>query len=210
VGAIVSKGTVEREYRLSVPNIETMVTDTAFILGSLRNRPFADRRQAGIIGMSNGAFAAVLMHLRNPEISAIVSLDGTIGEQAAARVLPKDPYFDASNVRAALLHLYATENPYLTLDTISSFINAERMLAAMPKMRHSDFLSYGIYERSVPGISGVPRIDNSAGFDWVCRLTLHFLRAQLLQDQESRKFLKNAVNQNPATDWISSITLQLP
>ena len=210
VGAVNSKGTIERDYRLSIPDIETMVTDTMLVLAALRSLPGADQDRAGIIGMSNGAFAAVLAHLRNPQISTIVSLDGTIGEQAANRILPKDPYFDPAKIRASILHLYTTGNPYLTLEPIHSFVHSERTLVAMPGMRHYDFLAYGFYESIIPGFLGSPPTDHSSGFELVSRFTIQFFLAKLASVEDSRKFLESALMKNPAPDWIQSITSEKP
>jgi hypothetical protein len=62
--------------------------------------------------MSNGALAAVAL-ANQVRIAAIVSLDGTIGERAAARVLPELPSAATPATVPPLVHLCAPESAYL-------------------------------------------------------------------------------------------------
>ena len=167
VAAVVSKGTSQYAYRLSSADIATMTADLGFVLQALRQRPEFNDDRIAVIGMSNGAFAGVLLHARDARVTALVSLDGTIGERAAGRILPEDPNFSARTIRAATLHLYTPDNPYLDFSLLNSLDQAPRYLVEFKQMRHWEFLSYASYVG--------PAKANQQGFATVCRMTLSFL-----------------------------------
>ena len=59
--------------------------------------------------MSNGALGAIAL-ANATRVQAIVSLDGTVGERAAARVLPELASAATPVSVPPLLHLYAPDN----------------------------------------------------------------------------------------------------
>lgn len=205
VGAIPSKGASVYEYRLSVPNLEAMIADIKFVEETLKDFPSADKNNLGLIGMSNGAMGALGRHLSNPHVKAIVSLDGSVGDKGVIPALKRFKDYNPSALNARLLHLYTPNNPNLDFSLIDSYQNAERYLVSIPRMRHADFISYGMLEHFVPKIWGNSPGDTKAGFEWVCRFTLHFLKVYLKKNVKSKKFLKNSPDENGIPPGLLSV-----
>src|SRR5262249_15017364 len=179
VAATESQGSFQPAYRLSVADLETMVRDAESVLRAGRALSSAAPGRFAAIGMSNGALAAVKLALRNRDLRAIVSLDGTIGEQAAARVIPGDPYYDLARISAPIAHFYTDRNAYLQLDQLKGWSHSPRLLVLMREMRHPEFLAHAEFERFVPGIAGRPEGAAGSAYEWLCKKTLAFLQAAL-------------------------------
>lgn len=188
VAAIESKGARDVAYRLSRENLDAMVEDGVFAITRMRRQPYVSG-QLGIIGMSNGAIAAVATQLSGIAPQAIVSLDGGIGERAGGTYLNERTNGMPAAFTAPLLHLYTPDNPALQLQHIRSYESAPRMLIRVGHLRHGDFLTGGALERIAPGFFGPAPRDASVGFEFVARYTYHFFRSHLTRDATSTQFL---------------------
>jgi hypothetical protein len=176
VAGVISRGAERGAYRLSVADVQAMTTDLRFALEHVRGLPFVDTSHVGAIGMSNGSFAAVGLANQLP-IDAIVSLDGTVGERAAARVLPELPSAAAPASTPPLLHLYAPENAFLDFAELRK--RPGRCLTIqVPDVAHSDFLTFALLRPVDPNAS--PRRDRVIEkFGAMRRLTRAFLASRL-------------------------------
>ena len=172
IAGVMSKGETAGAYRLSVGDVRGMVADLEIALRSVRALPFVDPDRVAVIGMSNGAFGAVGLGLRVP-VAAIVSLDGTIAERAAVRILPELTAANPLPRQPSVLHLYTPDNPYLDLAQLKA--RGPRCAAVrIPALAHADFLSFGAL---VPvGPPPFTRLRPAEKFASINRLTLEFLR----------------------------------
>jgi hypothetical protein len=159
-------------YRLSVDAVGGMIADLETALRTLGELPFVNRDRASVIGMSNGAFGAVGLGLRTP-VTAIISLDGTIAEGAAARILPELSAATPLPPQPRVLHLYTPDNKYLDLAQLKARGPACTAVR-IPAVAHADFLSFGAL---VPvGPPPFTRLRPAEKFAAINRLTLSFLR----------------------------------
>jgi predicted esterase len=140
VVGVISRGADRGAYRLSVADVEAMTADLRFALDHVRSLPFVDASRVSIIGMSNGAFAALGL-ANQTRIDAIVSLDGTVGERAAARVLPELPSAAKPVSVPPLLHLYAPENAFLDFAELRKR-PGDCFTIRVPAVAHADFLTF--------------------------------------------------------------------
>jgi hypothetical protein len=181
VAGVISRGAERAGYRLTVADVQAMADDLIFALARVRSAPFVDTSRIGVIGMSNGALGAVALANRT-RVDAMVSLDGTIGERAAARVLPELGSASAPASTPPLLHLYAPENSYLDFSELRKR-PGECVTVRVPDIGHSDFLTFALL-RPV-NISEAPRRDRVVQkFSSVVRLTREFLSAKLGPDAD--------------------------
>jgi hypothetical protein len=176
VAGVISRGAERGAYRLSVADVQAMTADLRFALDRVRELPGVDASRVGVIGMSNGALAAVGLANLIP-IDAIVSLDGTVGERAAARVLPELPAAATPATVPPLLHLYAPENSFLDFAELRK--RPGRCLTIrVPDVAHSDFLTFALLRPVDPAAS--PRRDRvTEKFGAMRRLTRAFLASHL-------------------------------
>jgi dienelactone hydrolase len=191
VAAVKSRGAADVDYRLSRENLDAMVSDLAFVATRLTRDLTVAAGGVGVIGMSNGAIAGMGLQLQRHDVSAVVSLDGGIGEDAGGTFLKERASGDVSRLAAPILHLYAPDNPHLNLAHLRSYTNAARTLVFVRGMRHQDFLAYPMFDRVVDRFSGAPSTDAIPGFEWASRYTLRFLKAMMQRDTDSAEWLTN-------------------
>lgn len=171
-GFVVAGVMPRTDYRLSAEAIRTMVADLETAFKTVRTNTFVDRSRVAVIGMSNGAFGAVGLGLRRP-LNAIVSLDGTIAEQVAARILPELVAANPLPAPPRVLHLYTPDNQYLDLAQLEARGPACTAVR-VPAVAHADFLSFGAL---VPvGPPPFTRLRPAEKFAAINRLTLAFFR----------------------------------
>jgi hypothetical protein len=121
VAAVKSRGATEPDYRLSRENLDAMVSDLAFVAARMEREPNVAGGGVSVIGMSNGSIAGVGLQLRGLRVSAVVSLDGGIGEDAGGTFLKERAAGDLSRFSSPILHLYAPNNRHLNLDHLRSY-----------------------------------------------------------------------------------------
>lgn len=204
VAAIESKGARDAPYRLSRENLDAMVQDAVFTIDHMRHESYVSR-QLGIIGMSNGAIAAVALQVAGILPQAVVSLDGGIGERAGGTYLSERSRGTPAMFTVPLLHLYTPDNPSLDLQYIRSYVAAPRVLVSVGHLRHGDFLAGGALEGIVPGFNGAAPSDASLGFKLVSRYTYQFLRWHLTGDDAASHFLSAQPEQNGASAGLLEI-----
>jgi dienelactone hydrolase len=189
VAAVRSRGATDPAYRLSRENLDAVVADHDLVAARMLREPNVAQTPIGIIGMSNGSIVAMAMQLRRP-VSAIVSLDGGIGENAGGIYLRERSSGNLAALSAPVLHFYAPNNPHLNLEHLRSYQSAQRTLVFVRGMRHIDFLAYPSFEQLLPGFSGTDMAaDAQPGFVWVNRYTLHFLDAHMRNSKHGVRFM---------------------
>ena len=177
VAGLPSRDAEAGPYRLSVANLDAMGRDLAFVLRTLRSESFVDDRPPAVLGMSNGALGAIALELQSGPLTAIVSLDGTIGERVAGQAVPKMTRADGARLAAPLLHFYAPVNSYLDFTELRSEPRSFCRLAELPGMAHSDFLSDAMF-KAAANPSSEPARTNGRAFAWMARRTVEFLLAR--------------------------------
>ncbi len=174
-------------------DFEATVRDMEFVWSVLQDEPNVDRAHLAVMGHSVGAIEAVILGMRNANVSAVIGLDGTYGFEGLSSALTNSYAYDPGKMRAAFLDLRrardAQGNEPLDLSAVESFHHSERTLITIDKMHHSDFTSFamiGAYFHT-PLPAGYPpnswnRETGRAGYQTVCRIVLSTLNADLNSD----------------------------
>lgn len=174
-------------------DFEATVRDMEFAWSVLQDEPSVDRTHLAVMGHSVGAIEAVLLGMRNGNVSAVIGLDGTYGFEGLSSALTSSYGYDPGKMRADFLDLRRAQgaqgNEPLDLSAVESFRHSDRTLITIDKMHHSDFTSFamiGAYFHS-PLPTGYPlnrwnRETGRAGYQTVCRIVLSTLNAHLKSD----------------------------
>ena len=72
------KGTYEAELDVALTGIETIATDIAFVIGTLKTLPMVDSQRLALMGVGITASGCLALLTRNPQVDALISLDGGI------------------------------------------------------------------------------------------------------------------------------------
>jgi hypothetical protein len=142
----------------------------------------------GLVGHGFGSRAALLVAMRNSGIRAFVSLDGDIGKRGGTAGLEHAAGFNPGGVKAAVLHIYQSQDstgaPDFTL--LSSLGSRELWRATTSYMHHNHFSTLGAASTAFPAVgtaSGASQL-TASDFGAVLRLTFSFFDAFLKSTPE--------------------------
>ena len=90
---------------LSTDVLMAHIDDLRFVKGFMSDFPHVDMSQIGVVGWAWGAMPAIALAESDPNISAVVSLDGNIRFPQAQSVLPDVPGFSTADFSTPILHL---------------------------------------------------------------------------------------------------------
>ncbi len=174
-------------------DLEASVRDMEFAWSVLQDEPNVDRTRLAVIGHSVGAIEAVILGMRNSDVSTVIGLDGTYGFEGLSSALTSSYAYEPGKLRAAFLDLRRAKGAQgdepLDFSAVESFRHADRTFITIDKMHHSDFTSFamiGAYFHTLPPtgypLNGWNRETGSAGYQAVCRIVLSTLDADLKLD----------------------------
>jgi hypothetical protein len=191
-------------------DLESSVRDMEFAWSALQTEPNIDKTKLAVIGHSVGAIEAVIMGLRNGDVSAVIALDGTYGFQGLSSVLTHSYGYAPEKMRAAVLDLRRAEgaqgNEPLDLSAVESFRHSDRTFITIGKMHHSDFTSFAMigaqFHAPLPTgypLNGWNRETGRAGYQEACQIVLSFLEAKLKSDPNALESIDQLARQNGET-----------
>ena len=198
------RGTHEVELDVGLTGIETIATDIAFVIGNLKALPMVDSDRTALMGVGITASGCLALLTRNPQIDALISLDGGIPTSFEDRLLKRTPYFDISAVRVPLLGIHAP-HPNVDPAFFDQYKYSTRHVVHFPKMSEFHFLNYGMLERFSPEIIGKPPGDTKVGFEWASLYVLNFLNAYLKKDERALEFMRNRPEANAAPQGMMAV-----
>jgi tetratricopeptide (TPR) repeat protein len=155
----------------------------------MKTWPNVDKKKLALIGLGITASGALNAQMRNPEVDALVSLDGGIPTLFEDRLLKRASYFDIAGFNVPLLVIYAP-HPNVDPAILDQYKYSTRYYVNFPKMSEYHFLNYGMFDRFVPNIIGKAPGDTKSGFELAARYVLAFLGAHLKNDAQAAQFLQ--------------------
>jgi dienelactone hydrolase len=146
-----SQGDSPAGMTFDVAGQEQQIRDIEFTLGALRNRPTIDSSKIALIGFSFGGGAAVVAAMRNLDIRAVVSLDGTVAFDHTVDILRQATGYDPAKFRSPLLVLKAEGDPEEDLSIVRSLAVSDRVVIRFRGVEHHDFIASPIISSVVTG-----------------------------------------------------------
>jgi hypothetical protein len=181
----------EQTFQSRTPDdLEGTVRDMEFAWSILQREQFADSTKVAAIGHSVGAIEAVILGLRNSNVSFLVGLDGTYGFVGLSSVLSRSYGYDANKMRAAFVDVRRAQgaqgNQPLHLTAVASFRRADRTFITIDRMHHSDFASSAMiadyFHTPLPSdysLNSWTRATGRSGYESTSELMLSELDAKL-------------------------------
>jgi pimeloyl-ACP methyl ester carboxylesterase len=171
-------------------DFEASVRDMEFAWSVLQDEEYVDMARMAVAGHSVGAIEAIILALRNSNVSAVIGLDGTYGFAGLSGVLPRSYGYDPNKMRAAFFDLRRAQgaqgNEPLDLTAVESFRHSDRTFIAIDQMHHSDFTSFAMIASDfhMPLPTGYPlngwnRETGRDGYESVCKIVFSVLNASL-------------------------------
>jgi acetyl esterase/lipase len=198
----------EQTFQSRTPDdLESSVRDMEFAWSILQDEPSIDKSKLAVMGHSVGAIEAVILGLRNADVSAVIALDGTYGFQGLSSVLTHSYGYAPEKMRASFLDLRRAQgaqgNEALELSAVDSFRHADRTFITIEKMHHSDFTSFAMigaeFHAPLPTsypLNGWNRETGRAGYQKVCKIVLSFLDAKVKSHSNGLEEIDRLAGQN--------------
>lgn len=171
--------------------IETGVTDLQFALGYLRKN-FPIQRNFAAIGVGFNATLALALQMRNPDVNALVSLEGGITTSFEEGLIQRTPYFNVERCTAPMLVIHAP-HPDVKPELVNKYKYAERVFQFYPQSSEFYFLNFGIWERQLK--NSLPKANHGntwQSFTHAAQSIQWFLNWNLRQDEKAKMALLNA------------------
>ena len=191
--------------------METQARDVEFLIKEIAKFPMVKPNKIGVIGFSFGGLSNLIAQMRNENIKAIVSLDGT--ERYQYEELKKSPFFELNNVDVPYIHMAQKEIPKQVLkeDNINAELNTEFELydrltntraykLKFHNLTHSYFSSLGVLFEQRDNRQDKSDSEIMESYKLVSLYALNFLDAYLKNDTRALKFIEN----NPPDNGISN------
>ncbi|WP_298903822.1 prolyl oligopeptidase family serine peptidase [uncultured Psychroserpens sp.] len=196
-------------------DMETQSRDVEFLLKEIHKYENIDLDRVALMGFSFGGLSNAITAMKNKNISAIVSLDGT--ERYNYGVLEKSPYFNLNKVTIPYIHFAQKEIPedVLTSDKIPAELNYKFQLYdslqysnaysyRFHDLTHSYFSSFGVLFANRDKRQDKSDAKIMASYNLLCEHTLQFLNATLKNEKKAGDFIENKPNDNGFSEALIS------
>ncbi len=184
-------GTQYRLVNLSVEDLETEIRDMEFVLGVVSKFPQVKAESFGVIGYDLGGMAGLILAMRNPGVTAFLSLDAGIlfGHSSG---LPNDhPHYHEGNFTIPWMHVtqarfikyYRDDRGLSTLMDRKQF--GDSLLLHVSTENHGEFTSYSMFglRDALAGYWGPWGPNPSKNYEEICLYSLFFFDAYLKKDR---------------------------
>ena len=208
--AIPSMGWSSREMRFTGSCVEAQMRDLEQAIAWLRDDPHADIRRLGIVGFSLGSCAAILLPMRNTEISAVASLDGSIGFRDRLSLVKSSPFFDPSVFTVPLLHVNVKGNKRNDTAVIDSMKHSMRYIVGIKGITHINFTSLGMIAGIVPGFWKSVERNALPGYETICRYTLDFLNVHVKREKKKANVLTESAQPTAGPAGFITVKIEKP
>ncbi len=203
-----SRGAENRFFEGGTPkDLEIQARDIEFLIKEVRKLPYVETDHIATMGFSFGGLSNVLSQMRNENIMAIVSLDGSIKYQYDT--LKKSPFFNVDKVDVPFIHMAQKNIPEQVMaedkidpelntkfEFYDSLTNSKAYQLKFRNMTHSYFSTLGVLFQSRDERQDKSDSEIMESYRLVSQYALNFLDAFLKNDPAALKFLNNDPSQN--------------
>ncbi len=172
-------------------DIETVVRDMEYIIATARDLPNVNVNKFGVVGCGSGGLAALLLQMRNSDIDAMASFDGSYISEDNLEQARRNPYYDVQRMTSPLAQIYSGEIESVDFSLVDSFEYSQRYSVKFSRLNHLDLTSYGKSSSMILRGETQPQETDGAHYDELCFYVFNFLNAHLNDDNESRRFLED-------------------
>ncbi len=204
-----SIGMFSREMHFSAICNEAQTRDLEFALSQVCEESYVDSKKIGVIGFSLGSVSALLLGMRNADVCAVVSLDGSIGFKDRISLVKQSPFYDPDVFTVPLLHMNIFGNQRNDLGIIDSLKASHRIIISFKDIQHPNFTSMGLITGLIPGIWKIADRNARAAYETIARYALNFCNGYIKNEQPGLKFLTNKPADNDVQkDLIQIISIE--
>ena len=208
-----SMGATERTLGHEAADAMTQARDIDFLAAYAYSLPHADAGRVALIGYSFGGLSEFVAAIDNPDVAAVVALDGAI--RARMNDWMSFPRADIDRVTYPMLLIggrpqtFEQLHPGKYVDLKHNFYNeakhADAWLMIMLRMTHRDFSSQhrlilGPWEKNDYSADEI-----TEAYEWMTRYIRRFLDATMKRDAAAAAFISRKPRDNGAPPHIATI-----
>jgi dienelactone hydrolase len=188
VATVHSVGTFLRDPYSGPMDLETSTRDLEFALSSLKEYPHIDNNKMGVMGCGFGAFAALLLRMRNYDIDAIACLfDDPYGNDRVES-LKSNPFYNPDRVNGPLLQITSSADTEIFPELTDSMVYSTRYIISFKSDSGVCLSNYDKYRAVRNSPSGELSQNNVDSYDALCSYTASFFDASLKSDARAETF----------------------
>jgi len=217
-----SRGADGRFFEGGTPkDMETQARDVEFLMHQVKKIKSADTGRLAVMGFSFGGLSNMVAQMRNDNIKAVISLDGT--ERYQYPLLEKSPFFDFTKMDVPYLHMAQKDIPEKVLqeDGIDAELNSSFRLYDSISKSHAFQLKFHDLTHAYFSTLGVlfqtrdERQDKSdtkimESYRWVSEYVLNFLDAYIKNKDQAKRFIENTPSANGIKNGLITSTSKPP
>jgi dienelactone hydrolase len=183
--------------------LEVQAQDMEFALRWARGQANIDAERVALVGFSWGGMANVLAAMRNPDVDAVVSLDGSV--HYWQELLSGLPTYCPDRLTVPALFLGCRELAAETrevhgVDFFDRLRYADATMVVFPGLGHLNFTSFSpLLDEANPYYATDPLVVGPS-LEWIARYTAAFLDWVLRDEAEGRDFLARSPAENGIPD----------
>jgi len=203
-----SRGAENRFFEGGTPkDLETQARDIELLIKEVQKLPYVSANHMATMGFSFGGLSNVLSQMRNENIKAIVSLDGSIKYQFDT--LKKSPFFNMEKVDVPFIHMAQKNIPEQVLiedklpselnskfEFYDSLTNSKAYRLKFHNLTHSHFSTLGVLLKPRDKRQDKTDAEIMESYKLVSQYALNFLDAYLKNDSVALNFLNTAHSKN--------------
>lgn len=192
-------GTYSRLVNRDLVDLETEVRDMEFVISQTRHLPFVDKRRLGVLGFDLGGMAALLLCMRNPDVSAVIILDAAVLTPLLPGLPTGSPHYNEDRFCIPWMHItqarvvaaLSEADKKNTLFTRKS--NGDSYLLLCDTRNHGEFTSYAMFgmEKPLAGYWGPIQGNPKRLYETICRFCRRFFDCYLKNDSTAGEFLRS-------------------
>ena len=182
-------GPFEHKTTIDGVGLEAGARDIEFLIAQSQAFPEADLSKLGVMGWSWGGLSAMLVQLRNPNVDAVLSLDGSIATHEDK--LNKTAFAEPNKIRVPVMYM----SSHSLTPRVKSFIEkvnySNSFLLDFNELNHSDFSSYNFIVRNFAESLNDSERKKQQSYELICQFSLRFFDAQLKSDSQGKNFIES-------------------
>ncbi|SNR63069.1 Alpha/beta hydrolase family protein [Maribacter sedimenticola] len=199
----------------SSKDMETQSRDVEVLLKEINKYENIDVDRIALMGFSFGGLSNVITVMKNKNVSAIVSLDGT--ERYNYAILEKSPFFNLEKFSVPYIHFAQKEIPeeVLNSDKIPAELNYKFQLYDSLKyseaysfrfhdLSHSYFSSFGVLFANRDQRQDKSDDKIMVSYKLMSEHTLQFLNAVLKNEKNAKEYIENSPVKNGFSESLFS------
>ncbi|MCK8522996.1 prolyl oligopeptidase family serine peptidase [Aquimarina sp. D1M17] len=206
-----SRGTETRQFSANnVKEMETQSRDVEFVMNEVSKYPVCNMNKIATMGFSFGGLSNTIAAMRNENIKAVVSLDGT--ERYQYQLLQKSPFFNLDKFNVPYMHMAQKRIPEQVLkenkinpelntkfELFDSISKSSGYKLRFHNLTHPHFSALGVLFHKRDKRQDKNDKEIMGSYKWLSVYTLNFLNAYLKNNQKALKFVDN----NPMDNGLS-------